>query len=41
MNSPDHCLVLMLPEATHIGVGYKFDKDTRFGHFWTLVVGQR
>ena len=41
IESPGHCLVLLLPEATHVGVGYEFDGKTRFGHFWTLVVGTR
>lgn len=39
--SDGHCMVLMLPETDEIGVGYQFDGDTEYGHFWAMVTGIR
>ena len=41
LDSDGHCLVLMLPETNEVGVGYAFNSETRYGHFWTMVTGVR
>jgi uncharacterized protein YkwD len=35
MHSPGHCTNIMTPEFTVIGVGYDFEEDSEFRHYWT------
>lgn len=35
-----HCQTLMDPNATEVGIGYGFNAQQPFGHFWTLVTGK-
>lgn len=39
VDSPGHCLNLMDPRYRVLGVGYFFDQNDNFGHFWTQNFG--
>lgn len=38
-NSPGHDRNLLLPDATHMGIALEVNPRTKFGTFWTLVLG--
>jgi len=35
IHSEGHCENIMLPDYTVIGIGYAYDGDSDFGHYWT------
>lgn len=37
MDSPGHCANIMEPGFRVIGVGYVFEEDSDWGHYWTQV----
>jgi uncharacterized protein YkwD len=39
MRSDGHCANIMRPEFTHLGVGYYFQIDDTYRHYWTEVFG--
>ena len=39
LDSPGHCLNLMDPRYRVLGVGYFFEQNDNFGHFWTQNFG--
>ena len=41
MESPGHCVNIMGAAYRSIGVGYGFDADSKFGHYWTQTFGNR
>jgi uncharacterized protein YkwD len=41
LNSPGHCVNLMDPTATEMGVGYAFDANSTYQHYWTQDFGIR
>ncbi len=40
MNSPGHCLNLMDPRFTLLGVGYAYEGANSYGHLWTQNFGR-
>jgi len=41
MDSPGHRAILLGAGYTHAGVGYAYDPDTQYGHYWTVDFGGR
>lgn len=39
INSPGHCRNIMSPEYTVLGVGYAFNPNSEYGHYWTQDFG--
>ena len=39
MDSPPHKAILLGSEYQHIGVGYAYDADSTYGHYWTADFG--
>jgi uncharacterized protein YkwD len=39
MSSDGHCSIIMSPAAEEIGIGYVFNENTLYFHWWTLNVG--
>lgn len=39
MNSPGHCVNIMRPEFRVVGIGYAYDAESDFGHYWTQNFG--
>ncbi|MFO0548524.1 MAG: CAP domain-containing protein [Polyangiaceae bacterium] len=39
MKSPGHCLNIMDGRYKTLGVGYSFDSNTQYGHYWTQDFG--
>jgi uncharacterized protein YkwD len=39
MNSPGHCSNIMNPAFRSIGVGYAYDADATYRHYWTMTLG--
>jgi uncharacterized protein YkwD len=39
--SDGHCAVMMNAEARHIGIGYHFDENAPYKHYWTLNAGAK
>ena len=35
MRSPGHCRNIMNPDYRVVGIGYAYDPDSEFGHYWT------
>jgi uncharacterized protein YkwD len=35
MSSPGHRENILEPRITHVGIGYAYNANSRFGHFWT------
>lgn len=35
MNSDDHCANMLNPDFCDVGVGYAYNADATFGHYWT------
>ena len=40
MGSPGHCANIMHSSFTELGVGYYFDMDATYGHYWTQAFGR-
>lgn len=41
MNSPGHRAIILGAGYTHAGVGYAYDPDSPYGHYWTVDFGGR
>ncbi|MEM1032035.1 MAG: CAP domain-containing protein [Myxococcota bacterium] len=39
VESPGHCVNLMNPRFRYLGVGYTFETNDRYGHFWVQKFG--
>lgn len=39
MDSPGHRAIILGAGYTHAGVGYAYDPDTQYGHYWTVDFG--
>lgn len=39
MNSSGHRANILSEGSAHVGVGYVFDSDTQYGHYWTVNFG--
>ena len=39
MDSTGHCENIMDPNFTFLGVGYAFDEDSTYGHYWVQTFG--
>jgi uncharacterized protein YkwD len=41
MNSPGHRANILSPKAREIGIGHGYGAGARFGHYWTMSLGDR
>lgn len=37
MNSPGHKMNILNPQFTHLGVGYVYDENSPYGHYWVQM----
>lgn len=41
MNSPGHRAIILSPSAREIGIGHANTATSRYGHYWTMSLGNR
>ena len=41
LNSPGHCRNMMNPNANEIGIGYGYNAQSTYRHYWTQNFGRR
>jgi uncharacterized protein YkwD len=41
MASPGHCANIMAASANEVGVGYVYESDSTWRHYWTMDTGRR
>jgi uncharacterized protein YkwD len=37
LNSPEHSSILLNPTSTLVGIGYYYDPNSQYGHYWVVV----